>query len=458
MGQFVPDVKCVLGESVPCQDAWRRGFELALTQRVLSLGATGFVSADERAEWSASMEILSGGKNTILWVNDGSGGEGDPKFFPSIMVRIPAMRIKDLLGTGSNENLHPAFICNSKVNPFIHVGKYQAASIYSNSKHIGVSLYGVDVMGGSSSYTSLVGAQAMGSNPTYDTALRYCANGGTGFHLITNAEWAAIALLCKNVLMYQPKGNNYYGREYADPATAEYYGAPAYMYDSKIARTAAGTGPVSWAHDGTPWGVSDLNGNVIEWVAGFRQVAGEIQIIPNNDAADFLFGDSDKDQGRDSTLWKAFGVDGALVTPECTIDDGGTVTDTGVGATLKLNPGAASGANTVTIDLAVTTRTTGAVDCPFGNIAVDGVNVTTLPETLVALGLAPPASGQSALHGGDRFYMRNDASGSYAETLARRGGYWLSSASAGVFSLSLNTYRSNYYHYCGARPAFIGAL
>jgi hypothetical protein len=258
-------------------------------------------------------------------------------------------------------------------------------------------------------------------------------------------------------LLHQPKGNNYYGREYYDPATAEYYGVPVYIYDSKIARTAAGTGPISWMHDGSPWGVSDLNGNVTEWVAGFRQVAGEIQIILNNDAADYQSGDGDKDQGRDSTLWKAFGVDGALVTPECTIDDGGTVTDTGVGATLKLNPGAASGDNTVTIDLAVTTRTTGSVYCSFGNIAVDGVNVTTPPETLVALGLAPTASGQSALHGGDRFYMRNDASGSYAETLARRGGYWSIIASAGVFFLSLLYYRSYYSHSAGARPAFIGA-
>jgi len=455
MGQFVPDVKCVLGEPAPCQDAWRRGFELALTQRVLSLGTTGFVSGDERAEWSASMEILSGGKNTILWVNDGSGGGGDPKYFPSIMVRIPAMRIKDLLGTGSNENLHPAFICNSKVNPYIHVGKYQASSIYSNSKHIGVSLYGVDVMGGASSYTSLVGAQAMGSHPTYDTALQYCANGGTGFHLVTNAEWAAIVLLCKNLLMFQPKGNNSYGRDSGDPATPEYYGVPAYMYDSKIARVGAGTGLISWAHDGTPWGVFDLNGNVTEWVAGLRQVAGEVQVIGNNDAANYLFGDSDKDQGRESALWKAFSADGSLVTPECTIASDGTVTDTEAGATLKLQPGGVSGAQTVRLDLAVTNRTTGSVDCSFGDIAVDGVNVTSLPEVMVSLGLAPPAGGQSAAHGADRFYMRNDASGTYAETLARRGGYWYSATRAGVFCLDLYGYRSNYNRFYGARPAFV---
>ena len=108
------------------------------------------------------------------------------------------------------------------------------------------------------------------------------------------------------------------------------------MYDSKVARVGAGTGLISWAHDGTPWGVFDLNGNVTEWVAGVRQVAGEVQVIGNNDAANYLFGDSDKDQGLESALWKAFDAAGSLVTPECTIASGGTVTDTEAGATLKL--------------------------------------------------------------------------------------------------------------------------
>jgi hypothetical protein len=214
----VPDVKCVLGEPVAKQDAWRRAFESALTSRVIELGTAGFESADERAEWSAKMEILSGGKNTIKWVSDGATAA---KYWPSIMVKIPAMRVKDVLGAGTNENLHPAFVCNSKTNPYIYVGKYQAASVYSNAKHIGVSLYGVDLMAGSSSYTSLVGAQGLGSNPTYDTALQYCANGGTGFHLITNSEWALLALLCKNKLAWQPDGNNYYGRDYAKPDSAK---------------------------------------------------------------------------------------------------------------------------------------------------------------------------------------------------------------------------------------------
>lgn len=45
---IIPDVKCVLGETLAMQDAWRRGFEGALSQRVLDVGAEGISSADQR--------------------------------------------------------------------------------------------------------------------------------------------------------------------------------------------------------------------------------------------------------------------------------------------------------------------------------------------------------------------------------------------------------------------------
>jgi hypothetical protein len=54
------------------QNAMRIGFESAVAERVKELGANGFTSPDEMAEWTGKMNILSGGKNTIKWVNNGA--------------------------------------------------------------------------------------------------------------------------------------------------------------------------------------------------------------------------------------------------------------------------------------------------------------------------------------------------------------------------------------------------
>ena len=119
---IVPDVKCVLGETLAMQDAWRRGFQGALSQRVLDVGAEGISNADERSEWTAKMEILSGGKNTIKWVDD--GGE-TKKYWPSIVVVRPA-QIREFYLPGAGNDIHPAFVAGGKTYPKYYMGNTRA--------------------------------------------------------------------------------------------------------------------------------------------------------------------------------------------------------------------------------------------------------------------------------------------------------------------------------------------
>jgi len=83
----------------------------------------------------------------------------------------------------------------------------------------------------------------------------------------------------------------------------------------------------------------------------------------------------------------------------------------------------------------------------FGDI------VGIAPNEAKLLGIAP--AGSAADHGLDRVYIRNDVSGSYSETLARRGGSWAIGSIGGVFTLYLDNTRSASLHYVGARPAFL---
>ena len=56
------------------------------------------------------------------------------------------------------------------------------------------------------------------TNASFNNALTYCANRGTGYHLMTNQEWAALALWClgktegygRGVV---PRGNNKNGKD-----------------------------------------------------------------------------------------------------------------------------------------------------------------------------------------------------------------------------------------------------
>lgn len=306
----------------------------------------------------------------------------DDKNLPSVMVKIPKFRYCDLF-TGGSTKTHPAFIVGSKELDYIYISKYP------------------NVVVGGRGY-SLPG-QVPADGMSYDEAISYCESKGTGWHLMSNAEWAAIALWCKKHDT-QPFGNNKYGYDYY------------HTYDSGIIKkeyrddwgedvpfTLTGTGPKDWYHNHDFSGIADLNGNVAEWVSGVRLSGGEIQIIANNDVANH------PDQTASSSAWKAILQDGSLVTP-------------GTENTLKYRSGGKIG--------------TGSASSYYGkfkNLVAD--TDITIPELLKGLALFPADA--SDTYKEEYFYT-----GTGSDYVAFRGGWCVSEGEAGVFYCDLSSGRS----------------
>lgn len=117
----------------------------------------------------------------------------------------------------------------------------------------------------------------------FDDALGLALSKGLGYHLMTLAEWAMLCARSSGVSGHVSAG---------EP-------------------TVTGSGAWAYAHNGRWSGVWDLAGNVREWVSGYRTVDGEIQIIPDNDAAA-----AEADElSETGTLWRAISAAGELVAP-----------------------------------------------------------------------------------------------------------------------------------------------
>jgi hypothetical protein len=96
------------------------------------------------------------------------------------------------------------------------------------------------------------------------------------YHLVTAYEWASMAYLACMIFGDKriagtdlPKGNNNYGRDYADADSPENYGMRDPVEPGTgdgIDRVLTGSGPNTWSLTGHPLGVWDINGNIWEWI------------------------------------------------------------------------------------------------------------------------------------------------------------------------------------------------
>ena len=351
----------------------------------------------------------------------------DDTDLPSILVYIPAFKNSDVL-TGGNDSTHSAFIVNGVQIPGFYYSKYQ--NVVHTTKLTGGDVAAAYSLPGEDPATSI----------NFDTARARCEAKGAGWHLSTNAEWAAIALWCKKN-GFMPYGNNNYGK---DTRETNYKAIPTYEYDDSgnhyIGRVATGTGPLTWSHDKTLSGIWDLNGNVWEWQGGLRMVWGEIQILANNDAAD-----PDNPQNETSTSWKAINAsDGALVEPES------KTTDTSPhlsGNTVKLDYVGSKWTYSTTIaDSADSSRS-----CLFYQVTADSSISDAAKILLRSLALLPDEGVATDEYDGDYMWWNNGV----AERCVFRGGSWGSGASAGVFSPDGDYSRSRVGTSVGFRSAFI---
>lgn len=300
----------------------------------------------------------------------------------NVMVKIPMFTnkiVNDVLGTNwlPEEDVHPAFKrADNTIMPWFEVGMYAASNDGSGNP---VSAPYKDP------YNTI----------DFDDSKTKCQSMGAGWGLMTNAQWAAIAIWC---LMndHQPTGNTNYGQSHDKKFQTAIRQDGALVGDANgTARTLTGSGPKEWNHNNASVGIADLVGNVWEWVDGLKMQDGQIIVAENSD--------------HDELNW---------ISQAAYLDDG-----------LKLNS-----ERTDTTGTSTTWSSLGSTETYVSNQLLQQLMIEPIAETGAALG---------------RLYYNNDG-----ERLPRRGGGWGGGSGAGLGALTLVGERSGRYSGVGFRPAY----
>lgn len=343
-----------------------------------------------------AIEHASGGKNTLVYDNAGN---------PSVMVVIPKFNLEDVdpsgtLGTGT----HPAFIVHGKEVPEIMISKYP------------------NVVVGGRAYSLAHEDPANWIN--FDASKAACKAKGCGWHLMSRLEFVAIAQWChKNGFM--PRGNTNTGKAYDAPHEHGVMGGDG--------RTLTGSGPVSWNHDNTPYGISDLCGDVWEWNDGFKTVDGKLYAV-----------------GEDGAIMNNFDNQNAYKNLTGFVDLGACYNSTVAGDANKNDHdiGKYNLAATVTNKQYTGDSTEEYYAQNSSKIAeVTAASGFTIPKSVYQLGIALPSTWNDV---DDYSWVRN-----YGERLPLAGGPWFNGSGAGVFALYVNHRRSAAFGDLGFRSAYI---
>ena len=414
-----------------------------LTQYWLDNGKPGITDEAVQLDFRTRIEEASFGRNTVRYDDNGQ---------PSILVKFSPdekSKLSYLFGD-STAGIHPAFMIDGVAKPWYR-GKYQMG------RH------------GSTNYPVCLRGLAPWYNITYTAAQLAVTDKGDGYGLPTLQMESFIALAAARN-GFDIGGNTQYGRFYY---AQDEVGVAAGMYsDNNYRHTLGGSGPLSWSHDGTPFGCFDFVGNVWTWTGAMRTVDGEIQtFIGNNGIGSARLPAA---HAADSVSWRAIDVLGNYVAPEASLALWADATPYATDAVVMHNgvryvaldahtsdsttePGVGGGwqstwvrkgtlhyayVNSVVV---MTDHAEGLTEdsrsIAFGSLTAD----IAVPTIAYALGCFPKYPSQRGT-----LYVRS------GERMALRGGHFETTYDAGPAAMSLYYPRGTSSSYIGAGLAYYG--